>query len=87
MFLPSGVERFKTLPLKNCQNSDGVIFLFDVTNEETFKHVLDWIKGVEDNIIHVKNEKINPVIYLIGNKMELPERAVKKEDIEKYEKI
>ena len=45
----AGQERFKCLPKKYYQNADGVLLLFDVTNEETFNNVSNWMKDVKEN--------------------------------------
>ena len=40
----AGQDRFKSLPKKYYQNADGVLLLFDVTSEETFNNVSNWMK-------------------------------------------
>ena len=44
----AGSERFRALPKKYYQNADGVLLLFDVTQEDSFNNVSDWIKDVLD---------------------------------------
>ena len=51
----AGQDRFRCLPKKYYQNADGVLLLFDVTNEETFNNVSKWMKDVKDN----SNKNIN----------------------------
>ena len=82
----AGQDRFRCLPKKYYQNADGVLLLFDVTNEETFNNVSKWMKDVKDN----SNKNINSeagqdseiALYLIGNKIDLPGRAITKEQAE-----
>ena len=50
-----GQERFRALPKKYFQNADGVLLLFDVTKEESFNNVSNWIKDVKDNKKEQKN--------------------------------
>ena len=45
----AGQERFRCLPKKYYQNADGVFLLFDVTNEETFTNISNWMKDVKEN--------------------------------------
>jgi small GTP-binding protein len=73
-----GQERFRALPKKYYQNADGVLLLFDVTKEESFSNVSTWMKDIKDN----SNKESNITIYLIGNKIDLNERAVSKESAE-----
>ena len=75
----SGQERFRELPRKYFKHVDGVLLFFDVTSEETFDSVSNWIKFVKDN----SNKNItNDSLYLIGNKIERPDRIITKEKAE-----
>ena len=73
-----GQERFRSLPKKYYQNADGVLLLFDVTNEETFTNVSNWMKDIKDN----SSKESDIIIYLIGNKIDLDDRKVSKESAE-----
>ena len=77
-----GQERFRALPRKYYQNADGVLLLFDVTDEETFMHVNDWIKDVKDN----SGKESDVIIYILGNKIDMPERVITKEKAEEFSK-
>ncbi len=77
-----GQERFRALPKKYYQNADGILLLFDVTKEDTFLHVNDWIKDVKDN----SNKENDVVIYILGNKIDMPERVITKEKAEEFSK-
>ena len=82
----AGQERFKCLPKKYYQNADGVLLLFDVTNEETFTSVSNWMKDVKDNsnktISNDANKESDISLYLIGNKIDKPDRVIAKETAE-----
>ena len=73
----AGQERFKCLPKKYYQNADGVLLLFDVTLEETFNNVQNWMKDVKENSNKEKGSNI--ALYLIGNKIDKPDRVITKE--------
>ena len=77
-----GQERFRSLPKKYYQNADGVLLLFDVTLEETFTNVSNWIKDVKDN----SNKDSDIIIYVIGNKIDKPDRVISKEKAEEFVK-
>ena len=86
----AGQERFRCLPKKYYQNADGVLLLFDVTNEETFTSVSNWMKDVKANsskaISNDANKQENISLYLIGNKIDLPNRVISKEKAEEMAK-
>ena len=61
----AGQERFKSLPKKYYQKVDGVILLYDITNEKSFDNTIKWLKDLYESA----NE--NTIIYLLGNKIDL----------------
>jgi small GTP-binding protein len=77
----AGQERFKCLPKKYYQNADGVLLLFDVTNEETFNNVTNWMKDVKENS-NKDGKESDIALYLIGNKIDKPDRVITKETAE-----
>ena len=74
----AGQERFKCLPKKYYQNADGVLLLFDVTNEETFNNVSNWMKDVKENS-NKDGKESDIALYLIGNKIDKSDRVITKE--------
>ena len=81
----AGQDRFKSLPKKYYQNADGVLLLFDVTSEDTFNNVSNWMKDVKENSnknINSENGQPEIALYLIGNKIDLPNRVISKEQAE-----
>ena len=77
----AGQERFKCLPKKYYQNADGVLLLFDVTNEDTFNNVSNWMKDVKENS-NKDGKESEIALYLIGNKIDKPDRVISKETAE-----
>ena len=82
----AGQDRFKSLPKKYYQNADGVLLLFDVTSEDTFNNVSNWMKDVKENSkknINSENGQESEIaLYLIGNKIDLPNRVISREQAE-----
>ena len=81
----AGQERFKSLPRKYYQNADGIFLLFDVTNEDTFNNVSNWINDVKENT-NLNGEgfdKSQITLFLLGNKIDSPERIISREQGEK----
>ena len=74
----AGQERFRSITKSFFRNTDGIFFVYDITNRKSFNSVKDWIKGAESN--YNKFEKI-----LVGNKIDLEsERQVKREELEDF---
>ena len=72
----AGQERFHSITTNYFHGADGILFIYDITNINSFEGVKDWIKESEkfDNNI----QKI-----LLGNKCDLADtREVQKEDAE-----
>lgn len=82
----AGQDRFKCLPKKYYQNADGVLLLFDVTNEETFNNVSNWMKDVKENsnktLAGENGQEPEIALFLIGNKIDLPNRVITREQAE-----
>ena len=82
----AGQERFKCLPRKYYQNADGVFLIFDVTKEETFNNVSNWIKDIKDNSNKSVGEKNQQsiTIFLLGNKVDSPDRIITSKQGEEF---
>ena len=70
-------ERIKEIPKYFYNGIDGLFFVFDITNRNTFT----WIFKIIENMEEFYKEKKYPPIYLIGNKCDLDmKREVSKEE-------
>ena len=77
----AGQERFRSISVNSIRMSDGVILIYDITNEFSYENIYGWM----DNIYQVKGKDF-PVI-LIGNKCDKDEeRVVSKEKGEEIAK-
>jgi len=47
----AGQERFRSLTKSYFRRADGVILMYDVSNERTFANIRNWIHNVEVGII------------------------------------
>ena len=83
-----GQDRFKSLPKKFYQIADGILLLFDVTNEDTFYNNRRWVEEIKDNLnINSEDRQDSEIpLYLIGNNIDLPGRVVSKEQAEEQAK-
>ena len=61
----AGQERFHSIALKAIRVVQGVIIVFDLTNTESFQHVINWLNEIYENF----NKKVS--IVLFGNKSDI----------------
>lgn len=66
----AGQERFRTITHTFYRQTHGVLIVFDLTNEDSFKSVKKWY----DEIKNYSPE--NTIIVLVGNKMDQKEKRV-----------
>lgn len=65
----AGQEKFKALTKKYYQNANGVILVFDLTDENSFTKLNKWVNDINDNAGNVE-------VILVGNKSDLENRKV-----------
>ena len=64
----SGQEKYRAIPKLEFQDSQCVIFVYDITNLQSFKSISDfWYEEIK------KNVQENILLYLVGNKSDLSE--------------
>jgi small GTP-binding protein len=74
----SGQERYQSITKNFYRNADGIIFIFDLTNKESFEHMKNWLMSSVDCNKDFKS-------ILVGNKLDLKnERVVNEESIKKF---
>ena len=75
----AGQERFKTITSSYYKGAHGIIIVFDITDEQSFKDIPTWLEEVESHADH------DVVQVIIGNKTDLEEkRQVPKEKAQEY---
>lgn len=74
----AGMEKYRSLAPVYYRDSVAAIVVYDVGNNDSFERLDDWIKYYHD----ITDKKFP--ILIIGNKIDLPERAVSKQDAEKF---
>ena len=62
----SGQERFKAITNQYYKGANGAFVVYDITSEQTFKNVDNWLEDVRSNA-----DNKNVPIILIGNKSDL----------------
>ncbi|CAK8673623.1 ras-related protein Rab-18-B-like [Clavelina lepadiformis] len=71
----AGQERFRTLTPSYYRGAQGVIFVYDTTQRETFTHLTTWLTEVE-----TYSTKPAIVKMLVGNKIDKENRQVSREE-------
>ena len=73
----AGQEKFSSLTKGFFRNTDGILLVFDLTNNKSFNNIKKWINEVENNSDH-KTKKI-----LVGNKVDMKDNIqVSQNDID-----
>eukprot|EP00116_Pleurobrachia_bachei_P007870 sb/3468132/ len=74
----AGQERFRAITKSYLRRVDGVILMYDVTREASFKNIREWIQSIEDgaNVSFSNRQKGQeedeaPTILLLGNKLDM----------------
>ena len=81
----AGQERLRSIPRKYYIKGDAFILMYDVTNENSFNDLNQWIKDIKENKGIDNNNNENYVIYLAGNKIDIiNERKIQTEDAENF---
>ena len=78
----SGKERNKGITDSVYKKADAFIVVFDMNNEESFNNIKFWF-----DLIEAKNNKVDIIIYVVGNESIDNSKEKSKEDIENLLKI
>ena len=75
----AGQEKYQTITKTFYKNSHAVVIVYDTTSKSTFQDLEKiWLKEIK------KNCDENVIIYLIGNKIDIKNREVGKEEAENF---
>ena len=72
----AGQERFRSIQKQYYNQVDGILFVYDITNRESFEIIPQWLESVNE----IANDN-NVIGVLLGNKSDLDDmRVVSKEE-------
>ena len=75
----AGQERFKALTPSYLRGAEGIVLVYDVTKEDTFSSLKDWIDSLKSNL----GENSLPIV-IDGNKIDLDDRDISTEVAKKF---
>lgn len=75
----AGAEKYISFTSNYLRESNGIIIVFDLTNEKSFENLNMWMQLINNTIEEGKVEKI-----LVGNKCDMPEGKVSTDMAQKY---
>ena len=76
----AGSEKFRSITRSYYRGASGALLVYDISRKESFEKVSIWLDECR------KYSNPNTTIMLIGNKCDLPERQVSKEEGEAFAK-
>ena len=72
----AGQERFHSITKNIYRNAHGVLFIYDITDKESFNNIKNWIKDLQNVGNDIKG-------VILGNKIDLElQRVIYKNDLE-----
>lgn len=74
----AGQERFRTITSAYYRGADGIIMVYDVTSEESFRHINEWFLEVN------RYASENTCKIIVGNKIDLPDKVITTEQAKAY---
>ena len=77
----AGQEKYRSLTKNYLLNANGILIVFDLGDEKSFNALDSWIEEINNAIDEKK-----VTIILVGNKSDLPEQKINKDDALAYAK-
>ena len=75
IFDTAGQERYNSVAATTIKIADGFLLVYSVNNKESLEKINVWIQNIEDFV----NRK-EKVLMLVGNKIDIKERIISKEE-------
>ena len=77
----AGQERFRNITNQYYKGADGIILVFDVTDQKSFEKIKEWMSQIKAN---TQADQIG--LVLLGNKYDIEPRTISKNDGEELGK-
>ena len=79
IFDTAGQEKYRALTKQYYHKANGIILVFDLSNDNSFSKLDGWVKEINENAGNVE-------VILVGNKSDLENRKINKLKAENYAK-
>ena len=73
----AGQERYRSLTRQYYHLANGIVLVFDLTDENSFNSLNKWVKEIDDNTKNVE-------VILVGNKSDLKNRVINNSKAEQF---
>ena len=73
----AGQEKYRAIAKQYYQKANGILLIYDITSRSSFDGIQDWIEEIQNMACHGTS------LILVGNKIDLPNREVEKEEGER----
>ena len=67
LFDTAGQERFRSISISYFRESSGFFVMYDITSDESFQNVQQWLNDIKNNL----GNTTNYLIILLGNKLDV----------------
>ena len=79
-------ERYRAITKSYFRDSQGIVLIYSIVDEESFKHIEAWLDSIKDSLSDWKRSGY--IVMLLGNKLDIAEeqeeqRMILKEEAEK----
>ena len=86
LFDTAGQERYRAITKSYFKESQGIILIYSIVDEDSFKHIEAWLGSIKDSLSDWK--RTGYIVMLLGNKLDFAEenkeqRMILKEEAEK----
>ena len=86
LFDTAGQERYRAITKSYFRDSQGIVLIYSIVDEESFKYIEAWLDSIKDSLSDWKRSGY--IVMLLGNKLDIAEenkeqRMILKEEAEK----
>ena len=76
LFDTAGQERYRAITKSYFKDSQGIILIYSIEDEESFKHVQTWLDSIKDALSDWKRSGY--IVMLLGNKLDIVEKNIER---------
>ena len=85
LFDTAGQERYRAITKSYFRDSQGIVLIYSIVDEESFKHIEAWLDSIKDSLSDWKRSGY--IVMLLGNKLDIAEENKEQRMILKEEAV